>query len=380
MYGERYLENNTTHIALILNNNNHAMLLNTGLRTRIANPTRNTMETDPLITPQSLKRLSLSVFCAELHMALTIAGRKACTKANADCHLRELLGGPNEGAILSSFLSDEVILFSSTKYTFTGADLSSFCSSKIGTVTKVNLLKCMDVAEQAFELLVRYPLLELTMCVQASVDSPCCQKRLYELGGSPAAGTLLALTVAPRGRKVIRLGADFTWLAKLKQIRRLDMSGVCLVARERDFAHALDQLSNISFLNVSGTGLWSIPITVDHLTVLVSRNTTIFSSLTSCGNLVGFNALVTLDISRDCMDDSLSVQDTASVTDVYKSLSEKPHLLYLDLSGLVVSASVIGYFDQPHHKMHFLGLVKTEAASMKEINSQVVSLHTNLSC
>lgn len=327
---------------------------------------------DLLIHPQSLKYLSLIAFSDVLHKVLLIA--QSCAPSESCSKVRQLLGlhygdEVKDTIILSSFLSDEVIPCCATNHTFTGTDLSYFCSSNLGSITKVDLLKCTAVTEHAFRQVTRHHLLELCVCVQASIEAQLQYECLDYLGESPAAQSLKLLTIRFEPHGTLSLHSDFKWLVNLKQLIRLDMCGVCLATRENDIASALDQLPNLSFLNISKTGLLFLPTVSDNLTILIAHNTFIFSILATCENFLRHDSLVSLDISKNC---NVSHPHDYDTFFLIEKLAEKPNLRYLDVSGLVVSADAMDFFDHPHPRMQFLGLLKTRAASRKNINSELV--------
>ena len=328
---------------------------------------------DLLIHPQSLKSLSLFAFSGVLHKALQVA--RCYTQSESCDKVRQLLalnyGAAQDTIILSTFLSDEVISCCATNYTLTGTDLSYFCSSKLGSITKIDLLNCSAVTEQAFRQVTQHHLLEFSVCVQGSIDAQIQHECLDYLGESPAAETLISLSIRfeppPHGN--LSFHSDFKWLINLKKLVRLDMCGVYLAARENAIASALDQLPNLSFINISKTVLRFFPIVSDKLTVLIANNSFIFSSLPTCANILKHDSLVSIDISRNCNVSHTFEYDT---TFLIERLAVKPNLRYLDVSGLVVSADAMDFFDHPHPRMQFLGLLKTRAASRKDINSEMV--------
>ena len=308
-----------------------------------------------------------------------------CTKlfkfsTNGTLHrtVRALLGledecGINEKAILSSFMSDEIIASIAAKHTLSGSILSGYCQSHLGHITRINLVGCRELTEHALQQVFQNPLTDLSIELDSPLEAPIRWEHLQDIAKSPAADTLSSLTV--REDEAVNFlipdyrysadGKQFDWLLSLKKLVLSQHTWRASHSQTTVYhlASVLDQLPCLSVLNVAETGLVFLPCMSSNLKSLVAHDNNIHLwSPHLIQQMFSLKSLVSLDVSRTCDPHLFETVDSSVSLDMIRQLSEMPNLRYLDVSGLNVLGHHMDVFDHPHPRMSFLGLLKAEGS------------------
>ena len=205
--------------------------------------------------------------------------------------------------------------------------------------------------------LFRYPLTELVIECDANIT-------LTEIS-RPVGDTLVSLTLKHCSIQYEDLLDGLGCLVKLLHLTMQYVS--CYRAHNKQNKHELLVLPylevlDLSFANVqSSEDIFPVQRNVKVLQLYdVPVKVELFSLFTN---------LVVLDISRKLHNSNiLSINESALLT----SLSEIPSLKSLDVSCRELSSGDVQLFNQPHHRMTFLGLFNTTLCSHLNINADKV--------
>lgn len=204
----------------------------------------------------------------------------------------------------------------------------------------------------------RYPLKELIIECDAS-DSRYVN--LIEIGGS-VGNTLVSLTLKHCVLKYETFQDGLSCLVKLVHLTMqcVSFQGAQNGPAELPVLPCLEVL-DLSFANVQTMDLFSVQRNVKVLQLYdVPVKTETFSLLTN---------LVVLDLSRKLHASNVSlINESALMT----SLSGMSSLKSLDVSCREISTADVQLFDQPHHRMTFLGLFNTTQYNHQNINADKV--------
>ena len=207
----------------------------------------------------------------------------------------------------------------------------------------------------------QYSLTELIIECDAS---DCKYVNLMEIG-RPVGNTLVALTLKHCVLKYDSLQHGLSCLVKLvhltmhcvsfheaQNIKRAELSALpCLEILDLSFARvqAIEDIFSVQ-RNIKVLQLYDVPIKMETMSLLTN--------------------LVVLDLSRKLHTSNVSlINESALMT----SLSGMPSLKSLDVSCREISTSDVQLFDQPHHRMTFLGLFNTTQYNHQNINADMVS-------
>ena len=207
----------------------------------------------------------------------------------------------------------------------------------------------------------QHPLTELTIECD---PSDCRYINLTEIG-KPLGETLVSLTLKHCNIKYETLQDGLSCLVKLVHLtmqyvtfyrahykqNKLELPVLpCLEVLDLSFANvqSIEDIFSVQS-NVKVLQLYDVPVKMET-----------FSLLTN---------LVVLDISRKLRASNvLSINESALMI----SLSEMPSLKSLDVSCREISTADVQLFDQPRHRMTFLGLFGTTQCSHHNINADKV--------
>ena len=325
---------------------------------------------DGVIEPKRLQSLALDSVHRLLLKALLVASAEEGSGEDFPRLVRKLLG-VEEGYSFASLISDQFIKRFAENDQLTSRILRAFCKSKIGSLTRLDLPLCPDLNGETFCLVLdQHPLLELTVAISAVGNDLVDWQHLGHLSRSPVAGTLKSLVIQCDDE----IDQDpalvsFDWLRSLTCLVRLDIHGMFLSEEGEHLGAVVEQLPNLSVLNLARTSLDDIQASRSNLKALSLSGVPVCSTPALFMHILQLRTLVSLDISK--FEYGLSFPSSMDHNHVQK-LSELPLLKYLDVSGLMVCPSDIDCFDPPRHRMGFLGLLNTQACQRKEFNCDMV--------
>ena len=339
---------------------------------------------DGVIEPKTLQSLALDSVRSLLLRALLTASAEKGDGEDSPRSVRNLLG-VEEGYSFASLVSNQLIKRFAENGQLSSRILSAFCRSKIGSITRLDLSLCADLTGETFLLILdQHPLLELTVTISAVGNDSVSWKHLEHLSRSPVAGTLKSLVVQCDDEQMDgdRAFVSFDWLRSLTGLVRLDLHGVFLPEERGSLGRVVEQLPNLSVLNLARTTLDDLQASGSNLKALSLSGVPMCSSPALFMHVLQIRTLVSLDISQ--YDYGRISVDHDVIAEMLQKLSELPSLKYLDVSGFVVSPSDVDCFDPPHHRMSFLGLLSTQACQRREFNCDMVRfsrhVHVCTSC
>ena len=335
-------------------------------------------ECDGVIKPKALQSLALDSVRSLLLRALLAASGEKGGDGDTPRLVRNLLG-VEDGYSFTSLVSNQLIKRFAEDGRLSSRVLSAFCKSRIGSITRLDLSLCADLNGETFcRILDQHPLLELTVTISdVGIRSDLVSwKHLEHLSRSPVTGTLKSLMVQYNDE---RIGGEqafvtFDWLRNLACLVRLDLHGMFSPEEGESLCRAVEQLPNLSVLNLARTSLADLQVSGSNIKALSLSGMPAYTSPALFMHILQIQTLVSLDISKYEYG-GFSV-DRNVVAEMLQRLSELPSLKYLDVSGFMVSPADIDCFDPPHHRMSFLGLLCTQACQRKEFNCDMVRYQT----
>lgn len=314
----------------------------------------------PYWNPPKLYPLSLKAVEGVLKKRFDESGSDGLTKA--------------ELAFPASVCNHLVARFMSNFFTSKDLYSKSLLSAVVGSpwcrLTKLHLIYIKysrDGLEDSLDhrtlKLFQHPLTELT--IECNASSTCKYVNFVEIGTS-LGDTLTSLTLKHCNIKYEDVSNGFNHLVKLV---RLNMHEVTFSGVHHGENNKLLVLPHLEVVNLSVADAFAIFSAQRNVKVLqlynVSLETDMFNLLTN---------LVVLDISRNAYDEPVNNLSAVKVSALMVFLSKLPSLRSLDISCRELSDTDLQIFDQPHHRMAFLGLFNTGLCHHQNINADLVCL------
>lgn len=281
-------------------------------------------------------------------------------------------------ATLPAHFCDQILANLASKKKLTDTVVRCLSHKSMGCVTKLPYCDIAFITRDTFKILVQQPLVDLSLHLQfhaaghneASSDLMTLED-LVAIIDSPASTSLRSLFLS--GFLLSRNNMKFmVWLRCLKSLTRLQLESVH-VALPVDFgasiAKEIDQLPSLTVFIFRGSTLQALPCKTTTLRQLSLPDVPVRTNAKMLTSIMSLRNLISLDLSRHKVTSSPTVPNSEWIM----NLSELPHLRYLDLSCNPVSIDEMAYFDPPHHRMSFLGLLSTQACMRKDINCNLVS-------
>ena len=328
---------------------------------------------DGIIEPKSLQTLALDAVYPLLRKAWYMAEAENEDKSDNFRHcVRTLLGVENDFAF-STVVSNQFVDRFATLQWLDSAYLASFCNSKIGCITRVDLSAFMSMTEELFTLILQQPLLELTMPVCATDDiysDVVKWKWLKHLANSPASATLKSLTISSTDEYEDQMEGfkSFEWLNGLTSLARLDLHGMFLPYAGNFLGPIVEHLPNLAVLDLSRTLMVDLQARQSNLKALSLNSIPLHLNHIFFKHVLEIRTLVSLDLSIFEHTQLMS----PNVQNMAQQLSEMPCLKYLDIAGHQISTADLVHFDPPHHRMSFMGLLATPACTRGYFNCDMV--------